>query len=267
MGDNKVNKSEKEEFITIEEINEILGGYHIGKKPLAKLLGWGETTIIRYTEGDVPTREYSDKLRWIMKNPEYFGQILEKNKDSLTPVAYRKCSQAVKEKLLESKIRIVAQYIINRLEGRISLYELQIYLYYIQGFYLAMEEQAMFEDDYMINDHDMPYQVVYEDYKVRNITTLELQKNALTEKESNYINDVVEALSWYGPAMLDKMVHYERMMLKLSRDRGNHKIISKETMTNHFRDVIITWHIRSTEDIHTYLEQMYIKLVNAEWNI
>src|SRR5574344_715033 len=114
------SQNEIKTVITTDEIRCILNNYQIGKKPLAKLLGWGETTIIRYVEGDIPTREYSDKLKYIMQNPAYFGQILEENKESLTAVAYRKCSQAVREKLLESKIRVVAQYIINRLEGHVS---------------------------------------------------------------------------------------------------------------------------------------------------
>jgi hypothetical protein len=52
-----------EAIITADEIKLILDRYRIGKKPLAKLLGWGETTIIRYMEGDIPTNEYSNKLR------------------------------------------------------------------------------------------------------------------------------------------------------------------------------------------------------------
>ena len=48
-----------DEVITVDEIRQILESYRIGKKPLAKLLGWGETTIIRYMEGDIPTSEYS----------------------------------------------------------------------------------------------------------------------------------------------------------------------------------------------------------------
>jgi DNA-directed RNA polymerase subunit H (RpoH/RPB5) len=54
------------EIISTDEIELILARYNIGKKPLAKLLGWGETTIIRYLEGDIPTLEYSNKLKSIL---------------------------------------------------------------------------------------------------------------------------------------------------------------------------------------------------------
>ena len=59
MSNNRI-EMDMEAIISSEEIKLILDRYRIGKKPLAKLLGWGETTIIRYMEGDVPTNEYSN---------------------------------------------------------------------------------------------------------------------------------------------------------------------------------------------------------------
>ena len=75
MRDDKQLKGE-ESIITIDEIQSILTDFKIGKKPLAKLLGWGETTIIRYIEGDIPTAEYSDKLKAIFQNPYYYFLII-----------------------------------------------------------------------------------------------------------------------------------------------------------------------------------------------
>ena len=49
----KVYRNE-ENIITTEEINSILNKYKIGKKPLAKLLGSGEITLIRYLNADIP---------------------------------------------------------------------------------------------------------------------------------------------------------------------------------------------------------------------
>lgn len=262
-----MNKSEGTEYITVEEIKQILVNYRIGKKPLAKLLGWGETTIIRYVEGDVPTREYSDKLKYIMHNPGYFNEILEQNKASLTPVAYRKCSQAVKERLLVSKIRVVAQYIINRLNGHVSLYELEMYLYCIQGFYLAMEGEAMFEDEFLINTEEMPYETIYEDYRKRNITTMDLKKDALTKKEKEFINDIIDALSWYGPATLSVMLHYDIMIIKPSRDSMDRKILAKDSIKTYFSMLIKENSITSSSQIHKYFYQVFKKLLQAEWNI
>ncbi len=259
-----MNKSERTDCITIKEINQILSSYRIGKKPLAKLLGWGETTIIRYVEGDIPTREYSEKLRHIMQDAGYFNKLLEENKSSLTPVAYRKCSQAVNERLLESKIKVVAQHIINKMEGHISLFELQIYLYYVQGFYLALEDKAMFEDEFVYRGEFMPYEEVSEDFAIRKIPRLEIKKNALTEKEKNFINVIVGGLSLYGPSVLERMVGYDLMILKLSRDNDNHRKISKTTIANYFKKLVSDNDIKSITDIYVYLNQIYIMLLKAD---
>lgn len=267
MEDDMMNKSERADYITKDEIEEILTCYRIGKKPLAKLLGWGETTIIRYMEGDVPTREYSDKLQYIRRNPTYFFQILEQNKENLTSVAYRKSLEALKEHLQESKISVVTQHIINRMDGNISLYELQTYLYYVQSFCLGIKNEPLFEDDYIINEKDMPYESILKDYSVRSIVTMEIKKNTLTHEEVELINEIVDALSWYGPGLLCKIMHYEQVMLKLSRDTSNRKIISKDTLKNYFKEIVINHKIGSPEQVHNYFNKMYINMSESEWNI
>ena len=78
INDENLNRIDKvyrneENIITTEEINKILNKYKIGKKPLSKLLGWGEITLIRYLNGDVPSKVYSEQLYNILnKNKSFF---------------------------------------------------------------------------------------------------------------------------------------------------------------------------------------------------
>ena len=51
---------EKEGLISVSEMELILDKYDIGKRPLSLLLGWGEGTLTRYLDGDIPTKQYSD---------------------------------------------------------------------------------------------------------------------------------------------------------------------------------------------------------------
>ncbi len=250
----------KSENITIEQIYTILNNYRIGKKPLAKLLGWGETTIIRYVEGDSPTNEYSDKLRMILENPGYFYEILTKNKDNITQVAYRKCSKAVLKQMLQSRICIIAQYIINKRKANISLLELQTYLYYIQAFHLALNNSPMFEDDYIVNDDHMPYEQVYNDFTTRKITELEIAEDVLSRTEKEFIDQVLLAFEWYGPAMLKSLITYERVMLRISRDKDNRKIVSKDSLKLHFIDIITLYKINSVKDVHNYPDQRFLEI-------
>ena len=67
---------EKEGIISKNEIEEILKKYNIGKKPLSKLIGWGEVTVTRYLNGDIPTKMYSDELKKILNDEQYMLKIL-----------------------------------------------------------------------------------------------------------------------------------------------------------------------------------------------
>ena len=39
-------------YITKEQLQDLVKKYNIGKKPLSKLLGWGETTVLLYSTMD-----------------------------------------------------------------------------------------------------------------------------------------------------------------------------------------------------------------------
>lgn len=91
----KVYRNE-ENIITTEEINSILSKYKIGKKPLSKLLGWGEITLIRYLKGDVPSKVYSAQLYNILNNEDYMSRLIEENKELITEKAYNNVKNAIK---------------------------------------------------------------------------------------------------------------------------------------------------------------------------
>ena len=47
----------------IDDIERLMKIYKIGKAPLSLALGFGEVTIPRYLEGQVPSKEYSDIMK------------------------------------------------------------------------------------------------------------------------------------------------------------------------------------------------------------
>ena len=153
-----MNNKRNDTNITSEEIISILRRYNIGKKPLARLLGWGETTILRYIEGDIPTCEYSKRLWVILEDPEYYYEILENNQELITGVAYRKSKEAVLGIMLSSKINEVSYYIMDMSKGDISTKYLQSILYYSQVFSLVLYKKELFPDDCMVNDEYIPYE-------------------------------------------------------------------------------------------------------------
>ena len=54
---------------TKEMLLAMMKTYNIGKKPLARLLGWGETTILRYLDGMEPNAEFMRRIRELKENP------------------------------------------------------------------------------------------------------------------------------------------------------------------------------------------------------
>ena len=176
-------------IIPLDEINEIPAKYAIGKRPLSLLLGWGEQTFSRFTDGDIPSKQYSDILQRIYNNPEYYLQLLISNKNNLkSALSYEKSYKATQKLLLKSnnsssnndfintdssnKINDVIQYLLVKCED-ITPLALQKSLYYIQGFYFAFYKSFLFTDDCQAWVHGPVYKDVYLRYKDYTFTPID----------------------------------------------------------------------------------------------
>jgi len=249
-----------DEIITADEIKLILDTYRIGKKPLAKLLGWGETTIIRYIEGDTPTKEYSNKLKTILNDPEYYYSLLCKKKDCLTNVAYKKSRKAVLTKIMTSKIYAAAYHMVNKRDAEVCARYIQYMLYYSQAFSLALFDRELFREDYEINNENVPYPRVYEGMRKCGIHTLEGSDEFLTSEEKELLGMVMDYFSWYGQKALLALTSYERAHMKISRDKYNNKILAKDTIKAYFTEVINTYNIKSIKDIYKYPDHKIMEI-------
>lgn len=244
-----------ETIISPDEIKLILDRYRIGKKPLAKLLGWGETTIIRYMEGDIPTNEYSSKLRTILNDPEYYYDLLCKKKDYLTNVAFKKSKKAVMSKIMSTKIYAVAFYIVNKCNADICAGYVQYLLYYAQAFSLAFYDKELFQEECGINHNQMPYLKLYEGMKRCGIHTIDGAEEYLNPEEMELVNHVADSYLWYGPKALKTLSTYEKASMKPSRDKYNNKIFSKESIKVYFKELLDKYQINTIQDIHKYPDQ------------
>ena len=151
-----------QEVISVEELNELLSRYAIGKKPLAALLGWGATTVLRYVEGVCPAGEYGAHLKRLYEEPVFYLEVLEENKDRITPVAYKKSKNAVLAYLMESKLWCGVQYLIERAGGDISPMRVVTTLYYAQAFSLGLTDKALFREECELTPKGVPYASYYE---------------------------------------------------------------------------------------------------------
>ncbi len=250
----------QEEVITVQEITSILKNYHIGKKPLARLLGWGETTIIRYMDGDIPTKEYSEKLKMILNSPMLYYELLLKNKENLTDIAFKKSKKAVLGKMTESKIRMIAQYFVNFYNGETTPAQIQTLLYFAQGFSLGFYDVALFREEYRITSNYCPYPQLYQEMLYTPLKYFELEEKMLTHKEKKLINTVAEAFSWYGPKAFLKLAEKEKSSLKISRDKENNKVVTENSIRNHFKKEMEQSAIKELEQIEAYIEKYVMEL-------
>lgn len=255
----KEKEGSSEDFV--EEIKEILVEYKIGKKPLAKLLGWGETTIIRYIDGDIPTREYLEKLNEIHCNPNYYYSLLQNNQDKLTNVAYKKSKKAVLEKIIKTKIKLFAQYIINEANADITVRKVQVILYYAQVLSLTMFQKPLFEEKCQITYNMMPYLEVYECMKTHGIRILELEEDCICTQEKQIVSIAMEAFEWYSSKAARRLLLKEREESNLERWKDSEKKISNEILQQCYTKIFEQYQVHQLEDFKTYVKNRVCSLI------
>ena len=89
-------------IVPLSIIRDLPKKYHIGKRPLSLLLGWGEITYSRYLEGHVPSQSYSRTIQRLFDNPADYEELLERNRGRISNRAYQNSKKAVK-RVIESE--------------------------------------------------------------------------------------------------------------------------------------------------------------------
>jgi len=264
---------EKAGIIKVEEIERILEKYNTGKRPLSKLLGWGETTLTRYLEGDIPLESYSDKLKRVLKNHNYMKRVAEENKDEVSETAYNKIITAIgeleREKFRsEAKIDNVVKYLLRELE-EITPLALQKLLYYSQAFYNTFYQDFIFDDDCQAWIHGPVYPDIYHKYKDYGYNPIEEEKIKdellrdikLTETEVEVLDNVIRSFGCYSGKALEEMTHSERpwQLTRKGLEPGENsdRIIEKELINKYFVEVKEKYDMLNVEDIKDYSEDLF----------
>jgi uncharacterized phage-associated protein len=211
-------------------------------------------------EGDIPTNEYSSKLRTILDDPEYYYDLLCRKKDCLTGVAFKKSKKAVMSKIMSSKIYAAAYYIVNKMESDICAGYIQFILYYAQAFSLAIYDKELFQEECGVNNGHIPYLKLYENMKHNGIHTLEGVEEFLETEEMDLIDTIMNSFLWFGPKALKAMAAKERAAIRISRDKYNNKILSKDCIKVYFKEILEQYKIKTIGEIHSYPEQRILEI-------
>ncbi len=243
------------EVISIEELNELLSRYAIGKKPLAALLGWGATTILRYADGVSPAGEYGGHLKRLYEEPLFYLEVLEENKDRITPVAYKKSKNAVLAHLTSSKLWCGVQYLIERAKGDVSPMRVVVTLYYAQAFSLGLTDKALFMEECDLSAAGVPYAYYYEQLKQTGVKQGFSAAGLFTEEEEAFLDAAYRMLLWYGPAELEHVLAAERKYLRISRMEGGGKKIKNAALGGFFKKIVQGYKITSPEEFNLYFAE------------
>lgn len=265
-----------EGLVTVDEIKQILNKYNIGKRPLSNLLGWGEITITRYLDGTIPTKQYSDTLYGLLKDPIEMRSVLEKNKGSITDSAYKKCKEAISEGINrdmrdtsnDNKIDSVTKYFLSKLE--ITPLALQKLLYYSQGFNMAFYGKPLFIDDCEAWSYGPVYNDVYHRYKKYGCNPIDAPVVCdggvlnISNSEQEVLDSVMRNFGCYSAKVLVKMTHSEYPWLAtrngISDEDPSNNIIDKELISKYFKQIKKKYDMLNISDISDYSKNLFEKL-------
>lgn len=263
-----------ESLITVDQIQQILNKYNIGKRPLAELLGWGEVTLVRYLNGAIPSKQYSEKLLEVLNNADIMDTILESNKGNIADIAYKKCKEAIlrtetADIANESKIDSVTKYFLANLSDVTPL-ALQKLLYYAQAFHKVFTSVFLFEDDCEAWVHGPVYCEIYHRYKnygynpIENAMPSQDGFHNITNDEKQILDSIINNFGCYSGKVLEKMTHSEVPWLEtrkgLSDDAPSNAIIRKELIVNYFDQIKRKYNILNTSDVRDYSKDLFDKL-------
>ena len=267
---------EKEGLISVSEMELILDKYNIGKRPLSLLLGWGEGTLTRYLDGDIPTKQYSDTLKTILNDLNYMKELLEENKNNITDVAYRRCSEALAEIEKEDSITVrsedkidhVVKYLLVSCSD-ITPLALQKLLYYAEGFFKAFTGEYLFYSNCEAWAHGPVYRSVYYKYKNYGYNPIEESEYdyteiELTKIEKEILDSIIRNFGCYSGKVLEKMTHAEipwsYTRIGLGDNENSNRIIKKELIVKYFNDIKLKHNMLNISDIKDYSTDLFSKL-------
>jgi len=253
--------------LTKEEILKILDQYRIGRKPLARLLGWGETTVMQYLSGDnIPDNEYTKKLKKLLNDPGYYRNILVNGKSRITAVAYNKSLTAVDSMFTGSPILECATWACvcmdeklsavvkqdSRAVREIGLLRLESVLLWSQIFAIRLLGKPLFEDEFQPGKTGLPYKAVEENYP-RLVTLKAVTGDSLSREEKELISNVNNVLMWYGPTALMALMKAEIYRLCGAPGDRRRRIVKVETLKKAYSEVFDKAGVRRLKDIESYI--------------
>lgn len=264
---------EKVELIKVSEIEEIISIYEIGKKPLSALLGWGETTIIRYLNGFTPRKIYSDQLKEL-KEPHKMLLLFEKNKKNISEVTQKKLFNRINQLIdgvdgkKDNSAVNVAKYFLSVIdveaEEVITPLKLQKMMYYAQGWLLALNNEVFFDEEFQAWVHGPVIPELYYQYKEYGFNTIpkveKFDSTVYNVAQLSVLDMVKFAYGRYDGKYLEELTHGESPWKEArGKCKANEictRIISRDAMKRYFGELKVKYNIQNKHDLKKYIANL-----------
>jgi len=257
--------------ITREELKDMLQKYNIGKKPLSKLLGWGETTILLYLREDdeeIPDNEYTRRLKNLYTHTTGYLALLNSGQNRISAVAKRRSIEAVRALFPRTPLFDAAEYIMDYHDRKaaeygaesMSLLRLETILFWSQVIDLCIYGEPLFEEDFVPGKNGLPYRAVEERMTSSGcIMPAGLYEDnmapasSLTSTQCEILEFVTDMFAWYGSAALAKLLESEHFRLCGPKNARRRRLASKEMLKKCYGDVFKQAKVKKIKDVETYM--------------
>lgn len=246
---------------TKDKLIQVMEAYNIGKKPLSKLLGWGETTIINQLKGNGISPEFAQKIDEIWENPTEFEAVLEANKHKITAVAYKKAREALTRKLMQNKTAYIEMYLCKKAGYDLAPYAVIATLFYAQAAFLMTKGMPLFDDDVLYKKGNiMPYPDVYAELTKKGTTQTFIKMNMelLRQDEKEVLDATMKLINGYSPNAVKKLLKTDRAgLLALQKDMVESVdgfLISLSELQFYFMKETMGYNFKEVKDFKTYFE-------------
>ena len=258
----------QEGILSISEIEKLMKLYNIGKAPLSLALGFGEITVTRYLSGQMPSKEYSDRMRMALSSPTFMKELLIENQDKIAPAAFRKARKAAEDleerfSLSEESLRVIA-YLFHELQD-LSFSELHHLLYFVNGLSLALHHKVLFSERCERRDcgpvfpkvQDLFCDFTFDPAEDARFAVLEGKESGLSYEEKMVTDFVVNTFGLYSGRGLDRIFKAEQAeILKMSDESFTDGVILPAEVEAYYRMKKNTYDFSTVSGIQQYINSI-----------
>ena len=263
----------QEGLVSLEVIYEVPRRYDIGKRPLSRVLGFGEHTYAQLMEGQTPNRAHSDLITRVYDDPGCYLALLEKHRGGIGERTYlrsKRATQVYMQQQSADSYRVfeLGRMLVDLSEGDVTSMALQKLAYYVQAFSKPLLGYRIFGQMPCAWAKGPVYEQLWRGYKDSDLTYFaydptEDHSSPFTPAEDELIRAVYASFGNYSGSALGRMTHKEKPWIA-ARDRAGaqmgdrcDEVITEEDMDDYFEAIVVKYSMTRACDISRYAKDAF----------